>query len=787
MHLMQVPEAISARRLAVPAIDGAGALFAGTIGFSAFLLFALEPLMGRLVLPVFGGTPNVWATVLVFFQATLLVGYAYGHVSVTRLGPRRGAVIHVVLALIALAVLVAVGPLRAADLVITGLPPSLDIIVILAITVGPAVFILTATTPLLSAWYTTVRGRDPYWLYALSNGGSLVALLAYPLLVEPRLALSTQRGVWTIAFAGLVGALVVCAWGARGAIAEAIVGSASKTPTGSAVAAAADISGRITAATEPITRARLGRWILWAAVPSGLLLAVTNAVTTDLVAAPLLWVIPLALYLVAFIVAFSPRANSLRGWSFRLAPAAATLLWVPFGSAAGWPVLPLLILLYACFAVVATALHSRLADDRPAPERLTAFYLVISVGGVLGGALVGLVAPAIFPAIWEYPLLVGLALAGLALGAIVVRADGPRRPFAAFVDGAGWRIGPYLVVALALAAILVTSGSNAIESGLRWLLVGGVVLLVGANPRFLAVSTAVVLAIATLVLVPPNMFRDRDYFGVVTVEATADGAEHHVLHGTTIHGRQFVDPARRDVPTSYYARSGPLGSVFRYLDERDGSAVAGAPARSTGAVGLGAGVVAAYLEPGQTMTFFEIDPLMTQVAEDTRYFTFLADAAARTGRPSTITPGDGRLSLLDVPAGAYDLLILDAFSSDTIPAHLLTVEAVADDARTLRPGGLLAFHLSNRYYDMIPAVAASADAVGLHSARIGYVPTPAELESGADPSTWLVASADPAVIDWFIDRGWVVPTPATEPLTDDFPDVLRFLSPGGAGSSTVGG
>jgi hypothetical protein len=743
------------------------ALFGATIALSAFLLFTVEPLVGRLTLPAFGGTPAVWATVLCFFQAVLLVGYLYGHLSATRLGPRRGAVVHVCLAVLALGAL-AVAPARVGDLRDVGQPAVVNLLWILVLAVGAPALLITATTPLLSSWFTAVRGAegaeaDPYWLYALSNAGSFAALLAYPFVIEPALGLVAQRSTWGLGVVVLVGCLAVCAGTVLRRVGPVV---------GRSVSAVAE---RTRAAAAPITWGRRGRWLLLAAIPSGLLSAVTNFITTDLISAPLLWVGPLAIYLLTFVVAFSARGRRILPVAEWLAPAAITLLWVPFGSAAGWPIAPLLLLEFCGLAVVATTLHGRLAKDRPEPARLTEFYLVLSAGGVLASSFVAIVAPVLFKGVWEYPLLLVLALVALALvrsGPLPGPLPVPRRRFdlSPFLAGAAGRVLPYLFVAVGLALGLLAAGSIGLEAGVRWLLVGGLILLVGGQPRFLALSTGLVLSLAVFVLAPATVLRDRSFFGVTEVLRPADRPVTILMNGTTVHGVQSTDPALRRIPGSYYAPHGPLGDVVALVRGRAGAG----EGRSIGVVGLGAGTISAYAEAGDTLTFFEIDPLVARVASDSRYFTYLSDAPA----PPTIVLGDARLSLEAIASGTYDLLVLDAFSSDSIPAHLLTVEALADDARALRPGGLLAIHVSNRYYDLAPAVASAAGRAGLTVLQRIYEPTPEDRGRGASLSHWLAATSLSSDLAELLAAGWE-PVPAgVRPLTDDHPDLLRLLRPG---------
>jgi SAM-dependent methyltransferase len=755
--------------LAVPAAIPFGL----AIGLSAFLLFTLEPIVGRLVLPVFGGAAGVWATVLAFFQAVLLLGYLYAHLSATRLGVRAGITLH--LALGVAAVLATVdAPARLADVPLGTLPTLPRLVALLAIAVGPAAFVLTATTPLMSSWYARVRrstdpsasAADPYWLYALSNGASLVALLAYPFVLEPAIGLSAQRGAWT---AGLALLAIV------------LVGAALRRLV------AIDRPGRMTVAVAGAahvgpSRGRRARWLLLSAVPAGLLSAVTNFVTTDLISAPLLWVVPLAIYLGSFVIAFSALGRArIVPWAIRLAPVAATVLWVPLGSSAGWPILALLGIEYLGLGILAVALHGTLAADRPPAAGLTDFYLSMSTGGVIGGAFVGVLAPVIFDGVWEYPLLVVGALVALALPmaeaaapatatlAPTTAADSVQRrrqrPIRRLLAGSRERLIPYLAVAATLSALMAGERSLGLEAGVRWLLVGGLVLLVGGVRWFFAATTALVLVLATFVLPQAAIFRDRSFFGVVQV-VRSDVAT-LLMHGTTVHGIEWVDPARRGDPGSYYARSGPIGDLFAVFDAAHPS---GGEIR---VAGLGAGTLAAYTRAGDRITFYEIDPLVAEVASDTRYFDYLASSAGT----ASIEIGDGRLLLENEADASLDLVVLDAFSSDAIPIHLITVESLADALRALRPDGLLVVHVSNRYYDIAPVVAAAAERLDLTILERVYVPGPEA--RGAGLSDWMVAARSPESLNAFVDRGWVQPRVADQPFTDDFADLLHHLRPGG--------
>lgn len=736
--------------------------FALPIGLSAFLLFSVEPLVGRLVLPAFGGAPAVWATVLYFFQAVLLAGYVYGHLSVTRLG-RWGPPVHLVLAGVAFVALMSASD-RIAELRNEAAIPVFDLVGILVGLIGLPAFVLTASTPLLSGWFNAAReGRqgDPYWLYALSNSGSLVALLAYPFLIEPRLGLGTQRGAWAVAYVGLVGLI---AWAALRAMPDII-----RRPRGYFLAPEARMIASVEAATAAgsavVDWSVRFRWMLLAAIPSGLLAAVTNFIATDLVSAPLVWVIPLAIYLASFVIAFSPRSRTVVAIAVAAAPAMITLLWVPYGSAGGWPILVLLATELLAFAVVAIALHGRLAQARPGSDRLTEFYVVISTGGALASAFVGLVAPNIFPDIWEYPILLVGALCALALvagpRALPSRSTGGLQ-FGPFFAGLPRRLLPYLAASAVLAAALVATASGAAEAGIRWLLVGGLLLIVGGRPWFLALATGIVLLLASLVLQPSVEYRSRSFFGVTEVLDQGSGSATVLMNGTTVHGTQFTDPALQRTPTTYYGTDGPAADIFAI-----GAKSSAVHPQAVGVVGLGAGTLAAYKDNWMTMTFFEIDPVVIRVATDPAFFTYLSGAP---GAPE-IVEGDARLSLHAELDAKFNLLVLDAFSSDSIPVHLLTQEAIVDEARTLTPDGVIAFHISNRYYDLAPPIAAALSGIGFTTVeRMGH-----GTGNGEIPSRWLAASRSTDAIAAFRALGWQNVVPASHPFTDDYADLLSYL------------
>jgi SAM-dependent methyltransferase len=759
-------EAPTTPRLAV-----AGWTFALGIGLSACLLFTLEPMVGLQLLPILGGAPAVWATALAFFQLILLAGYLYAHLSVTRLG-RLGPAVHVGLAAAAAVALVAAP--RTGEIHLASYQPVVQVLATLTIAIGLPAFLLCSTTPLLSAWLAalmrppgdSVDGRtatgDPYKLYIVSNAGSLLALLAYPLLIEPQLGLGAQRLAWGVGFVLLVAVLAVLA------IARVRLAPRRERAT----EPGEDTHAGATDASERISPRRLVRWLFLAAVPCGLLSAVTNFITADLIATPMLWVGPLGIYLATFIVAFSDRGRRLVQMATVMAPAMATLLWIPFGFPALWPTLTLLALELLGFGVVALTLHGALAADRPSPSRLTMFYLVVSLGGVIGGSFVGLLAPVVFPGIWEYPILIAAAFLGMpavrsAVGRVASAVSPMTAPmagrwsgFRAMTDGAPARLVPYAIVGTVFTLPAAIDQPVSLILLVPLLLIGAFILLLGAQARMMATATALVLVAMIAVQPLAPIFSERDFFGVS--EVTRGGDTTTLWHGTTNHGTQWTDPIRRLEPRGYYDRHGPLGDVMALADSRGPQEI--------GVGGLGSGGMTAYERPVDHMTYFEIDPAVVRIAANPAYFTYLSQAP----NPPKIVTGDARLEIAGIPDASYDLLILDAFSGDSIPTHLLTVEALRDDLRVLRPGGLLMVHVSNRYYDLVPAVAAGCREVGLTSMSRLYSPTQADSDEGATGSQWVVAARTADQLTSLTGRGWTVPIPADKPITDDFPDVLRF-------------
>ena len=717
-------------------------MFGATAFFGAAMLFLVQPMIARLLLPSYGGSATVWSTSSLFFQVVLLLGYVYTDRS-TRLGPRRQRRVHYVVLLLPLLVLPLALPSDAAPP--AGVSPVLWLLRTLAVVVGVPFLVLATTGPLLQkrySWLGLARSSDPYFLFAASNLGSFVGLLAYPFLIEPFFSLDQQEQLWSIGFVVFI-ALTGCCL---------MLPGASRPPelaTGTAVTATDPDPEELDSERLPV--ARVVSWTALAFLPSALMLAVTSHITTDIAAIPLLWVLPLAIYLATFVGAFARHSRRPPVLVTRIAVVLAALAsFSALVNVIHQPVWLAITIQMVMLALVAFAAHARLAADRPRPARLTTFYLVVAVGGALGGLLNGVIAPLLFDRVLEYPLLivtVPLLMLGLDRGGSSSEQERRRRRV---------RLLTVAVLLLVPAAGIAVHVHGAPTTSLV-LAVAGCSALVWPLTRSPRLLCAVLVAAQLALLVSSDVGvidRRRTFYGSLSVKATAD--QHLLYDGTTLHGTQFLN-SRSSEPTSYYARSGPLGDVFRSRTFRD-----------VAVVGLGAGTVAAYGEPGQAMTFFEINPAVVSVARDPHLFTYLADSDADVNVVTT----DGRLGLQSTPEATEDLIILDAFSSDSIPVHLLTQEAVQMYASRLRPGGLLAFHISNNTFDLQPVLRADANALGW----VGVVGEGGENDAGATPSTWVVLA--PTVEDLRgLDSlpGWG-PLPARSVAwSDDYSSVLRVL------------
>lgn len=735
----------------IPALYGVAAFV------SATLLFLIQPMFARMLLPLLGGAPAVWNTALVFYQAILLLGYLYAHLTTRWLGVRRQGLLHAALVLLPLAVLPITVPGGWQPPTTTNPIPWL--LALLTVAVGLPFFVISTSSPLLQAWYARTGHRmatDPYILYAASNVGSMCALLGYPTLIEPRLQLADQSRIWSVGYFGLVGLILACA--ALVARAPKIAPPARAATTEAARAAAAPV--------ERLATARRLRWLILAFVPSSLMMSVTTYITTQIAPLPLLWVIPLAIYLLTFILVFAGRPLFSPRLLVRAFPIVLLPLILLMLAQATQPIVLIALLHLVTFFLATMICHGAMAADRPAPGHLTEFYLWMSAGGVLGGIFNALVAPVIFPSIIEYPLV--LVLACLLLPRFGADAA---QPFFRRLDLALPLVpGGILAVLIVGAAALGLHGDT-----LSLAFIFGIPILVCFS--FSRRPLRFALGIGTLFLVTGLLYTsgqgqelatERSFFGLHRVMRDPSGRFHTIVHGGTVHGMQSIDPARRMQPLTYYYPTGPVGQFF--------SAYSGAAAKQrVGVVGLGAGTLACYHQPGQSWTFYELDPRVEQIARDPRYFTYLRDCAP----DSPVVLGDGRLSLVGAPDGGYDLLILDAYSSDTVPVHLLTREALALYLTKLAPDGVIAFHISNQCLDLKPVIARLADDAGLIALAQDDLAISAEdAAAGKSASQWVVMAHRPADLERLHSSGrWqpLAARPGTALWTDSFSSIIELI------------
>lgn len=734
--------------------------FALSMLLGAGLLFLLEPMIAKMLLPMLGGTPAVWNSCMVFFQAMLLAGYLYAHAGARWLSRRVQIVVHAALLLLPVC-LVGLLPLHLPS---AWLPPAQSspvfwIFAVLLVSVGLPFFVLSSTAPILQRWFGVSghsAGSDPYFLYAASNAGSLTGLLAYPLLLEPMLGLADQSRLWSVGYILYVAPAMACAVAAWRGINRAAPAAASDAP-----------------ASQPLPTSQRLRWVALAFVPSSLMLGVTTALTTDVPPIPLVWVLSLALYLASFVLVFARRPPFSHEWIVRRLPFLLLAGLIPTVSQTKLPFVVQLILYLAVLFGVAMVCHGELARTRPLLNRLTEFYVWVSVGGVLGGVFNSLLAPVLFRSILELPLMLIFAAwlrpgvtSSLPVGAAAIRA---RRN--------DWLL-PLCLCVCMLASILGTAHAGIKAGRALNILIFGYSLLwclsfAKRRLRFVAGLAAVVFA-SSFYPGPVGrvIFSNRSFFGVSRVTTDLAGKYHFLFHGGTAHGIEDLDPGRSREPLAYYTRSGPAGQIFRAVQSR-------MPHGNWAVVGLGAGSMACYLQPGQTLTYYEIDPLVERIAEDPRYFGFLSQCAPQ----ARIVLGDARIRLREAADAQYDLIALDAFSGDSIPMHLLTREALALYERKLAPHGVLAFHITNLYLSLAPEAAnLASDAHLVCSGEDDSRLSPAEIDAGKFPSVWVVMARNASdlsslVSDPVSGSRWVIlrPYPATRVWTDDYSNLLSAL------------
>ena len=721
-------------------------LYAATLFVSALLLFSIQPMFAKMVLPKLGGAPAVWSVAMVFFQTVLLAGYGYAYVLNRLLSPRWAAMFHLLLlGITAMMLPIAIAPGW-------GVPPqdgtALWLFGLFAVSIGLPFFTLSASAPLLQSWFASSghkQAGNPYVLYAASNLGSFAALFAYPVIIEPFLTLKTQTAAWSIGFALL-------------AVLLSFVGllTARALPAAVQTEAVDDVSASV---FERM------RWIALAAVPSGLVIAVTAYLTTDIAAAPFLWVVPLAIYLLTFVAVFRERpwiahANVVRFVPFAVAPLAVSLIG---GEKVFW--LTSIALNLVVFALLTLMCHGELYARRPSPRRLTEFYLCTSFGGVIGGGFAGLLAPQIFNGNYEYPILIALAL--LCMPGLVT--GGSRK---ALTEAAPW-----LVASAALALVWYVTRfqpSATLELPFQVLLALLAAAMLFQRQRPMRFFGLVILSFSVTALWRPGIApieTARSFFGVHKVAEVNDGRARLLYHGTTIHGAQRL---RNDdgtpvsgplLPQTYYYPGGPFAEAIGAVRAARGSL------NHVAVVGLGTGTLACHSKGNEHWTFFEIDPEVIRIARDPRRFEFLSRCAPE----SPVIAGDARLTL-EASADRYDLIVLDAFSSDTIPVHLLTREAVAGYLSKLSPHGVLLLHISNRHLDLTPVVAKVAQSLGL-AAFVREDRSAGDLLTTLKADARLVVLTRDAADAGSVAGNWMPlrPDQSSALWTDDYSNILGIM------------
>ena len=755
-------------------------LFTIAIFLSATLLFMVQPLAGKILLPVLGGSPAVWSTCIVFFQALLLLGYLYAHALSTLVPPRWQRVVHIgvlVAASVALPPPIEIGEPGGAD-------PRWWLLRTLAGTVGLPFLALSATAPLLQQWFSKTddpHARDPYFLYAASNAGCLLGLLGY-LLVEPLAPQSILASAWSVAFWSVAALIGACAYVGRVGV-VGIVGRVGRVGDVGRVGQSTPnreprIQNREPRIQNPEPRTRL-LWLALAFVPSALLLGVTQHIATDVVSVPLLWVVPLALYLMTFIAAFSPlrpfggaRSLGSARWWGSVAPIIVVIVLVLSLAEVRYPILPIAFAHLAAFTALAMLCHTRLAETRPDPTHLTAYFVCVSLGGVLGSAAVALIAPAVFSSILEYPLAIAAALLlRPQTSQADRRAKSPAVRWAWRVAAVGLFVAGYWCLSVLNKSADVAATQQLIRASLA---IPAILLLLTSRTAVLFAGTAAGLLVgASMVRTGGEvLYRERTFFGVHEVTSQQNGDWHVLTHGTTTHGVQAFRGKIRQLPTAYYHVTGPLGDVILTLSGEKRF-------RDVAVIGLGAGAIAGYAGDGVRMDFFEVDEAVIRIAENPNYFTYLSEAKARPGTTVKTMAVDGRLGVRAAPAASYDLIVVDAFSSDAIPTHLITREAIAMFASRLKPGGVIAFHVSNRFFALGPVLARIAEDQRLVSYTRNDKDIPPERVAEAmRPSVWVVLARDERDLGQIARATprWVRLSGAGSPLwTDDYTNVLGAL------------
>ncbi|MFK7839136.1 MAG: fused MFS/spermidine synthase [Bdellovibrionales bacterium] len=744
-------------------------VFAFTLFLSATLLFSVQPMFSKMVLPMLGGTPQVWNTAMLFFQATLLAGYAYAHGTSKFLSIKAQACVHIVLLFICLVFLPLAIPEGSSPP--TDSDPTLWQLSLMAMCIGGPFFVVAANAPMFQRWFASTPHPDadnPYFLYGASNFGSMASLLCYPFLIEPIMGLTGQSDAWSFGYYGLILFTIV-------SVALVIIGNKS-TDTNKANSNAP--------LKQQLSWKLRATWLFWAFIPSSMMLGVTTYITTDIASAPLLWIAPLALYVGSFIIVFARReliSNKTLNFLVFAGLMAVLGLSILFKNMLFNPFL-IIGIHFSFFFVVAVACHKRLADLKPDASNLTEFYLLMSVGGVLGGFFNAIIAPQFFTSAIEYYFVICLAC-------FVRYSWSENQSFRNSIENfktylkqglktfftTEKNLYPFFIIG---AGILLISYDNLLLN-----LILGIIIMVMMieyyDKRFLFAGFYIFLltlfppASSKIIMQTDILHQERNFFGVIRVIDTEDNLR-ILMHGTTNHGVQSLDKEHKLHPISYYGGNSPSKELMDIYGEIPGP-------QNIAIAGLGSGVTACFQKEGRHFDFFEIDPSIVEIAQNPDYFTFLSDC----GSDHRVILGDARLTIADQPDNKYDLIFMDAFSSDSVPIHLLTKEAIELYLEKLKPDGTILFHISNRHLDLEPILSAAAKSVGIKSLAdisIGGKIDDTDLEYY--PTHFVAFTNNPNRIDALRGKGWVdtIDRPDVKLWTDQYSNILSVF-----GSQTVKG
>ena len=726
-------------------------IFSITLFTSALLLFWIQPMFAKMILPMLGSTPAVWNTCMLFYQAALLLGYIYSHATSTFIKLRMQLLLHIGLLLLPLLVLpikIPQGwePPRSTN-------PAMWLLLLLSVSIGLPLFVISTTAPLMQKWFSNTNhpsAHDPYFLYVASNVGSMLGLLSYPFLLEPNLKLVEQCKLWGMGYIALIVLIFLCA----------LISLRSKNLA----------TENIVSDTEnTITLKDKLKWLILSFVPSSLLLGVTTYLTTEVPPIPLLWVIPLALYLLTFIIVFSKKPILNHELLVRFLPSLILplILIIIFEVAKAM----LLINIYHLFIffLITMICHGELAKNRPPVKHLTQFYLWLSLGGVLGGLFNALIAPRIFNSVIEYPL--AILLGCLLCPRLISVSDKSKQRKERLLD-------ILYPLALWVFIILLTYGLKVV--GFKVGIVSLCIVFIPAIFICFSFSSRPIrftLGIAAIILGSvffkgdqgKVLYAERSFFGVHQVVVTPDKKFIQLIHGSTTHGQESTSSEYKGKPLTYYYKTGPIGQIFSaYNNENNNWKVA--------AIGLGAGSTAAYVKQNQEWTFYEIDPVVNKIAENPKYFSFLHNRKDNV----KVLLGDGRLLIKKAASNKYNLIILDAFSSDSIPVHLLTKEAIELYLSKLANDGILAFHISNRFLNLRPVLANIAHSLGLVCyLEVDYPIKKSEKKLGKYPSHWVVMAREEKDLSKLLlsNAKWQgLQSTNAHVWTDDFSNIFSVIS-----------